>query len=823
MDLTAPTVSPRRKAFKEGDIRPQEKVHEALSKFSDGAIVVRVVNKICRDKENKRSRVMVITNFGLFLNHFNGKVNRFVVFSAARALETFGNYFLLRTKGQFDIVVELSRHPLNTSDDNQRVISLLELLCRRHSTVDFTRATAPSYVALVKKALMSATGDSTEITSDSAEAAAVNELKEKMRKDHIYIAMATLRHSTEQRREHQRRVEVVAETKQTTRDVVRAIYAKYNPERIDEVDDICQKFVGHETSLLNALRWKYGPEPGYAPPDADDSSPRSVEVVTEKASSVSVAQLAATSTSPPVAKEDVAAVITQPSPAQHLSDEVAVGGDDDTVYTDDTAPAPSVLPTGDHPQNVHPTADYDVFSMSAEAPGAAATPPPPSQLVRPLRFYDSRWGPAPVRSGDFPEPATPPPRAAAAEEFSSASSRPSMAPRGGSFDDLLAAARRKVRVTLPQPRQVVVQESQHQPLRSALKPPPPPAQRDPWRSLDAPAASSPFVPRGATKRAAAAAAVAPVSSSFSATNFSSIATPPAFLLKKEELDAASPASPSLGGLADLYRAYGGSGLGSETSSRPSFGAGGSATAPHPPPALPPPQTSHLPLFGVAQLEPPLFHQFQPHLGALLRLHTRDPAAGLLMPIGDLDVPDGVVAMLSNAAAADLQSAFEAELEAIGLDVGAPLDIAFPLGGANGTSSSAEDSACASASSLRLEGSSDFGSSTATATVSCAFLNAVLAAYSSHFAYAVDVIPANPMHVPFDGLSAVRITQEAAEYFAFACEEAEMGAAAQTRTDDVFVTLRQAAAQGSAATYRVSAAEWNSIAHEWNVAIVGCET
>ena len=58
---------------------------------------------------------------------------------------------------------------------------------------------------------------------------------------------------------------------------VERIYQKYNPDKLDEVPDIIQKFKGRETQLIAALVQKYGPEPTgpttkVKPPSALESS-----------------------------------------------------------------------------------------------------------------------------------------------------------------------------------------------------------------------------------------------------------------------------------------------------------------------------------------------------------------------------------------------------------------------------------------------------------------------------------------------------------------------------------------------------------------------
>lgn len=49
-------------------------------------------------------------------------------------------------------------------------------------------------------------------------------------------------------------------------------YEKYNPDKIDEVDDVLDRYVGHEEKLFAALVRKYGPEPGDEEIDSDSDS-----------------------------------------------------------------------------------------------------------------------------------------------------------------------------------------------------------------------------------------------------------------------------------------------------------------------------------------------------------------------------------------------------------------------------------------------------------------------------------------------------------------------------------------------------------------------
>ena len=108
-----------------------EPVKKPLKKFDKGgALLVRVVSKVCKDKTEKRQRVFVLTNSGIYVCHFSGTVNRFIVFTATTRVMYVDRLLLVRCLGQPDLVLDFSPNEMNASEDMDLVLGAVHKLCQ---------------------------------------------------------------------------------------------------------------------------------------------------------------------------------------------------------------------------------------------------------------------------------------------------------------------------------------------------------------------------------------------------------------------------------------------------------------------------------------------------------------------------------------------------------------------------------------------------------------------------------------------------------------------------------------------------------------------
>ena len=228
-----------------------EPVPPQLVRFlNDAVLMARFVNKICRDKEGKRNRVLVIANYGLCICHVGGHVNRFAVFSTITHFMVCNTFIAIRAVGQPDILLELAYFPTNASNDPLVVVNLIDEMIQGASSSYRRIERFEVYSEMLLRVNLSIVEQNIGENDFIAESAhALMQLKGAR-----YIERRTdLAKKLSSRKKKEGSKLSVAEIRQQ----VVELYGVHNPVKLCHVDTLLEEFRGREEMLLRGIKFKY--------------------------------------------------------------------------------------------------------------------------------------------------------------------------------------------------------------------------------------------------------------------------------------------------------------------------------------------------------------------------------------------------------------------------------------------------------------------------------------------------------------------------------------------------------------------------------------
>lgn len=246
---------------------PIEPIPAAFAKFAKGARLVRVVQKMCRDFQQCRVRLLIVMNYGLYVCHrgVKGEVNRFLIFALVTQLKFFDRYVRVRCTGQADLILHFHPCSENSRNDMAPVCALLDELCRA-ANPSAGRVVATSLAQLgddavltvplshMKEALAAA-GESGSATTETLDAALLgNVTGQSAKKDQVLRSVAALRRSIVVR--HNYRLEELRGD--LIRRRVMELVEDNDPKEASNVALWLDAYRGREEALVATLEEKYG-------------------------------------------------------------------------------------------------------------------------------------------------------------------------------------------------------------------------------------------------------------------------------------------------------------------------------------------------------------------------------------------------------------------------------------------------------------------------------------------------------------------------------------------------------------------------------------